>query len=329
MEIQNQGEFNANRIELKVWAAWKDPVTLKEVCTGKLPSFSCSSGGSSSTDTESSPLPSLPPESVPVPGPVPGPEPPSQISSSICDIKTCNWTKVTYPREMKLVTFIFSKNEWIITGDDPNLNVCTNCNNENATYVHGGQVVKINANISYTYNVNVSLPVEVIDFDTYINLLQAKEITLQELTSQYTGGPVKATLWSQRQPIRAGEASLFVASIYNDGGGVIDKINNFIVKIPKKLGTVEIVSSTFYLGTIGAENCEKRDSGGDFIEIYCQNYVSSRKIKTGEYKRVSFLITPASEMDVDRMTRLIIGLANYDYTKTTSKSIIVANTPYH
>jgi len=318
IEVQNQGEFDADGIGFTIWATWKDPESLEEVCTGSFYKFECSSQASSE----------LPPIG-------PG-------GSSGCNVKTCWWPSTTYPREIKLVSFVFNSGSgertfgddasaWTINTDvDPNLNICTpDCDAENATYVHGGQTVKINTNISYAYRVNVSLPVEVIEFDTYINLLQAKAITLQELTSQYTGGPVKATLWSQRQPIRGGETSLFVASIYNDGGGTIDRINNFKIKIPNDLGTVEMVSSTFYVGAIGAEGCRQDNDVGGFTEINCEHYMSGHPLKSGEYKRVSFLVTPADTMGVDRMTRLIIGLANYEYTKTTSKSITVANAPYH
>jgi ribosomal protein L37E len=318
IEVQNQGEFDADGIGFKIWATWQDPEALKEVCTGSFYKFECSTQASSE------------------------PPPIGPSDSSGCNVKTCWWPETTYSREIKLVSFVFNSGSgerkfgddasaWAINTDvDPNLNICTpDCDAENATYVHSGQTVKINTNISYSYKVNVSLPVEVIEFDTYRELLQAKEITLQELTSQYTGGPVKATLWSQRQPIRGGETSLFVASIYNDGGGTIDRINNFKIKIPNDLGDVEMVSSTFYVGAIGTEGCRQDNDVGGFTEINCEHYMSGHPLKSGEYKRVSFLVTPLETMSVDRMTRLIIGLANYEYTKTTSKSITVANAPYH
>jgi hypothetical protein len=50
-------------------------------------------------------------------------------------------------------------------------------------------------------------------------------------------------------------------------------------------------------------------------------------MKTGEYKRVSFFITPGNV--TDRKTSLIVGLANYEYIKTGSTSITVANAPWH
>jgi hypothetical protein len=301
-EVQNQGEFYANSIHLLLWASWTDPLAASAtnppvpIPIGTLSNFVCSTGSPSST---------------------PG---------------KCDWTQTTYPEEMKIVNFVFDKNYWDL-GNGDNLANCINydknslpCDDPsgNATYAHSGQTVKINANITYDYNVNVSIPVDVIDFTVYQKLLQANEITLQDLTSQYTGGPVKATLWSQRQPIRAGETSLFVASIYNEGDGEIESIGGFSIKIPTALGTPTIVSSTFYTGSIGNDGCNLNQN-----EIFCQHNVAGSGIKTGEYRTPSFFITPTTTQGVDRISRLITGLATYKYVKTVSKSITVANAPLH
>jgi hypothetical protein len=320
-EIQNQGEFDANWIELKLWASWQDPAktTMSStsnpaIPTGTFYTFKCSTGS-----TPSSP------------------------------IGTCNWSQTTYPKEIRNVNFMFEKSSWSLLGasQDPDLGTCvvrnedgtdkcrdasSCCDDVNATYVHSGQTVKVNVNLTYDYNVNVSIPVEVINFTVYTNLLQAKEITLQELTSQYTGGPVKATLWSQRQPIRAGESSLFVASVYNDGGGEMTKIKNFTIKIPEKLGTVEKISSNFYLGGTSVDGCGPNGvitPSNGYVEITCSHDWANHPVKSGEYKRVSFLVTPPQEIGVDRISRLIIGLASYTYIKTSSKTITVANNPLH
>jgi hypothetical protein len=308
-EIQNQGEFDANWIELKLWTSWQDPAKTTmsgtpnpAIPTGTFYTFKCSTGS-----TPSSP------------------------------IGTCNWDQNTYPKEIRNVNFMFDKNSWDLNGD--NLNICVlngtdqpDCSDSAATYKHSGQTVKVNVNLTYDYNVNVSIPVEVINFSAYQNLLQAKEITLQELTSQYTGGPVKATLWSQRQPIRAGESSLFVASVYNDGGGEMSKINSFKVRIPEKLGTVEKISSNFYLGGTSVDGCGPNGvitPSNGYVEITCSHDWANHPVKSGEYKRVSFLVTPPQEIGVDRISRLIIGLASYTYIKTSSKTITVANNPLH
>ena len=186
IEIENQGEFNANRIRLDMQATWEAPTSasttnsVEPLTVGTLSKFNCSSATSNS-------------------------------------LGTCEWNQATYPGEIKQVNFVFDKNSW--SSGSTNLAECSpeDCKDANATFVHGGQMIDIKTNITYNYNVNVSIPVEVMDQARYRDLLQKKEITLEELTSQYTGGPVKATLWSQRQPIRSDETSLFVASLYNDG----------------------------------------------------------------------------------------------------------------
>jgi hypothetical protein len=294
-EIQNQGEFDANKIMAEVWASWKNPTTLNETCTGdfKPNSYSCSLSDYKNIET----LPNN------------------------CKELNCSWSSTTYPKEMKVINFVFNNNSWDL-GADGNLVECNDCGSENETYKHGGQQVKVNVNLTYDYNVNVSIPVEVINRDKYINLLQARQITLQELTSQYTGGPVKATLWSQKQPVRGGELSLFVASIVNEGGGTLKQIYYFLIKIPTEIVNnsngyqVDTISWTF-------DSCS---NSSDFNYIYI-NCSYGKPMKTGEYKRVSFFVTP-KESITDRRTGLITGLANYEYIKTGSASIAVANAPW-
>jgi len=309
-EIQNQGEFEANKIRAEVWASWKNPTTLNETCTGdfKPNSYSCSLSDYINIET----------------------------LANNCKELNCSWSKTTYPQEMKVINFVFSNNVWSL-GADGNLVDCNDCGNVNETYKHGGQQVKVNVNLTYDYNVNVSIPVEVINRDKYINLLQARQITLQELTSQYTGGPVKATLWSQKQPVRSGELSLFVASIVNEGGGILNNIGEFKVLIPKDLvnydmNNITIIAQTFQsaAGQLPPNGCGTTPQDGvtmglpNYYVIDCTHVVP---MKSGEYKRVSFFITP--ENVDDRKMSLIVGLANYEYIKTGSASITVANNPWH
>jgi hypothetical protein len=91
----------------------------------------------------------------------------------------------------------------------------------NTTYYFGGQSVNVKANLTYKYIVNVSLPVSVIGFQEYVNELQVGDITLQDFTSEYTGGPAKATLFTQQQPARNDIPFMVIAAIYNDGSGEI------------------------------------------------------------------------------------------------------------
>ena len=183
---------------------------------------------------------------------------------------------------------------------------------------------------------NVSIPIEVINQNKYRDLLQARQITLQSLTSQYTGGPVKATLWSQKQPVRGNEKALIIASIVNEGGGEINQVYKFTILIPKDIASsVEIVAQTFKqdpalnaepkgCGNLGSVSTTTTISDRTYYKIECVHVLP---IEPGEYKRVSFFLTP-NDPD-DRTTKLLIGLANYEYTKTGSTSIVIANSPWH
>jgi hypothetical protein len=216
------------------------------------------------------------------------------------------------------------------------------CQDDNATYAHGGETVKINVNLTYNYNVNVSLPVEFIDEQRYEDLLKLNELDLKEVTSEYTGGPVKATLWSQRQPIRSGETSMFVASIVNEGNGVINQVGYFTILIPEDIvgdydnsggpseDDIHIVATTFKDGT--SEPC-KVHMPGDMplivagINYFGLNCVNTGSFGNGEFKRVSFYIKP-NDVTVSR-TSQIIGLASYEYTKSSSTSVSIPMVPWH
>ncbi len=343
-EIQNQGEFEANQIGLKLWATWVDPKTVSAtnptapIPTGTLKIFNCSqpSDTSSGKTTETIILPSLDPLS-----------PPTIVT---LNEGVCNWFDTTYPQEMKIVNFVFNKNTWDLGGGD-DLAICiekspdgtgnpicedkdlTGCcdstKHPNTTYKHSGQTIKVNVNLTYDYNVNVSIPIEVINQSKYRDFLLARQITLQEITSQYTGGPVKATLWSQKQPVRdSGELSLFVASIVNEGGGTLNNITYFRIKIPTDIADkVDLIAQTFQ--SIDKETPPNGCKDPPVIEgkYWVIDCVHNSPMKTGEYKRVSFFVTPKGV--TDRKTSLITGLANYNYTKTGSASIKIANAPWH
>jgi len=315
IELQNKGEFEANKITLNFVSEWVNTTTVsasagtvqQEEC-GSLDKLECSTPG---------------------------------VKNSVGSRGTCVWgPDIIYPNEIKMATFAYARNQWAFASGG-NLNECeldgnpAGCyDNVNTTYKYGGDILKISVNYSFDYNVNVSIPVEVIEWNRYIQLLAARQITLQELTSQYSGGPVKATLWSQKQPIRNGESSLFVASVYNDGVGLLNQIYAFDVKIPKELGTVEKIAQSFRRTPPSGnepDGCDNPVLSGNYWIIHCQNTCGeSCVMKSGEFKRVSFFIKPSYGAElVDRKTSLIIGLGNYEYTQSTSQSLSIANFPPH
>jgi hypothetical protein len=196
------------------------------------------------------------------------------------------------------------------------------------------QTVKINVNLTYDYNVNVSVPVEIINNTRYIEMVQARSITLQQVTSDYTGGPVKATLWSQRQPVKSGEKSLFYAALVNEGGGTLNDIYLFKILIPtdvvsgNTIDDIEILSENFKNITTSSGGCSK---GAGIYTVadnkdYTIDCTSSDPMNNGAYKKVSFFITPVNV--TIKKTSLITGLANYNYTKMSLASIAMANAPW-
>jgi len=301
IELQNQGEFESGNIHLDLSTVWVNPVELVEEPTGSIEKLECSG-----TDEQSSGNPA-----------------------------SCSWSETTYPKEMKMVTFVMEDgNVWgdlyteCTDNSDGSPCVCfTGCklSTGNITYDHSGETVKLYANLTYNYNVNVSIPFKMINEEIYKKKLQANEIVLQDITSEYTGGPVKATLWTPKQPARTGEPYLVVASIYNDGSGELLKINNFTVIVyGKDIDSVEVISSTFRKDGSGCHpstgNLNKINE--NFV-VWCEN---TKPLKSGEYKRVSLYITPSSTI-TDEKTTQIIGTANYDYLKSTSQSLTIANAP--
>ncbi|MBW2985026.1 hypothetical protein KY361_07950, partial [Candidatus Woesearchaeota archaeon] len=186
VELENQGEFIADRINLTVQPVWVDPEKLTEIAIGKFSRFEC-----------------------------------SKPTAQYPDKGTCSWPgpgseQVTYPKEIKMGSFVinssyFDEGTW--KSNSINLADCEKCENDkctnkidcacddpNALYKHANQIIKFNSIYNYDYNVNVSIDAEIINADLYFELLKAREITLEDFTSQYSGGPVKATIWSQKQP---------------------------------------------------------------------------------------------------------------------------------
>lgn len=286
IDLENQGEFVADDIKLSVDATWRPTnISISEdpLSVGTLKKITCSGQGE------------------------------NNIAAG-----TCSWSNVTYPGDIKEVTFIFDKDSWI--GDGYDLGTCDPepCTSD-SVYKYANENVKINSQVNYSYNVNVSIPVEVINQNLYERLLIAGEIRLEQLESIYSGGPVKATIWTQKQPVRNGEESLVKVSIYNEGGGTLNFIN-YSIYVPPDLheNSIEVQTSTF-------SSCT---SEGDYIN--CQ-YITSLPqyppIKRGEYRMVTFYIKPQMG-EVDIRTSSIIGLVNYDYSKTRSQSLTIANSPY-
>jgi hypothetical protein len=334
IELQNQGEFTsapaegaaiigavgyAVPIQVDITTSWKNPDSLKNIPKGAISNLKCSG--------------SLQPSSY------------GSVSGYGSSSASCSMPK-TYPSESRSVNFVLDKDSWTNLGTDCEYAAidpeteqpgdATDCDcpcdaelasGSIVTYKHSGESVKMTANVTYWYNVNVTIPFRVINSVVYQDKLKAGEIVLEDLTSEYTGGPVKATIWTPKQPSRSGEAYLVVASIYNDGPGVIKFIAPFNISISSDyVSMINVIATTFKNDT-DIDGCTPHANedaavkgGFYFIECYFKG-----NIKPQEYKRVSFYVTPK---DVpDEKTSIIIGRAAYQYVKSNSQTLTMANAP--
>ena len=336
MDLQNSGDFISGRMALDIWATYTNPINQKAYPLGKVNELKCSVAATG------------PPYSILTD---------FNGSAYSATAGSCSWDTITYPTERRSVTFIMDQGSaW-----GPLYSACQDNSNSsaplacfcfgdsmtfglpyepchlelaNTTYYFAGNVVNVNANLTYEYVVNVSLPISVIGFNEYLNELQAGEITLQDFTSEYTGGPAKATLFTQSQPARNDIPFIVVAAIYNDGPGEILNITDFKIKVygGNVVNNVWIVAYDFRKNAPTTSNsapngCDAVDSTsdpGNYI-ITCHNG-NWKSLKSGEYKRVSFYVN-ASDGITDRRTTLIVGQADYNYRKTTSQALTMAVAP--
>jgi len=304
IELENKGEFESGRVDLTLSNNWVDPKDNKESSVGTISNLKCS--GSTYEGTSGNPL-------------------------------FCNWTDTTYPHELKASSFIIN----IGNAEDLRLckdNVtssctCGSCIKETQTYKHAGEIVKFYTNLSYNYNVNVTIPFNIINQTLYMERLKTgNRVLMTNITSEYTGGPVKATLFIPNQPARTHWPQLVVASIYNDGSGELTKVNKFeIMFYSQYIESVQVIMTTFKYSdksdgcdTPVGQNITNKDSNDNFV-IICKNEYGT--IKPQEYKRVSFYVIPKEGVEITEKTTQIIGKANYGYRKTNAQSLVVANNP--
>jgi hypothetical protein len=335
MELHNQGDFTSKEIKLDLFVRRVNATELKEYPIGSMSELHCSQAiypyGSSNGGS---------------------------TFTTIDQTANCDWTGKTYPTEMRSITFrlvegspwdgIFNNCSDISTGT---LTPCPcfvagggGCTLEsgNITYDYAGTTVKVYANLTYDYVVNVSMPVNIINADVYLTKLQAGDIILQDLTSEYTGGPAKATIFTPKQPARTDIPFLVVASIYNDGAGEILKIDNFKITIYNSGGSISnvtLIGSSFRESPPKSvaipDGCSIGPKEGENFVINCKHTYSYNAvprysigtIKPGEYKRVSFYIIPNNNIVENQKTIQITGQADYTYRKTTSQTLTVAIAP--
>lgn len=188
------------------------------------------------------------------------------------------------------------------------------------SYLYANEYATLILNYSFGYNVNVSLPVEVMEPDIWTESLRNKEIKLEEKTSQYSGGPVMASIWVQKQPLRSGESAFGRVSITNKGTGSI-KQAVLIFRIPKDmLGEIKEISK------IRFSDCVKIEEDEEYAYITCtlnnpikdQNnniigFEEKTKLNTNEFAMYAFTFTYDIPEGIDKKSVIFTGTVGYTY----------------
>ncbi len=230
-------------------------------------------------------------------------------------IGKCTWPAPIYQREIRAATFTYNKgSSW---GDL--------ANKENLVYTHAGESVDFVANLTFDYSVNVSIPLEVINQSIYEAKLLNGEIILEPAESQYSGGPVKATINTQKQPIKNEEASLIKASVFNEGSGSLLEIKSFTIFVHRNLTPGKVESSQFNEGcsedSSFHDGSDKGDKWKDYFYIECKH---NKEIKQFDFKRVTFYIEPDIGNQADLKTYQIIGLVEYTYRNSQKQTLQIS-----
>ena len=101
-------------------------------------------------------------------------------------------------------------------------------------YQKPGWLVTLGFDYNFTYNTNVSLPVRLMDKQEFLKKYQSKQITLEDKTAVYSGGPVSIGIYLGQQPLRTSESITGTIYVVNNGQGKASKGTKIRVHIPNE-----------------------------------------------------------------------------------------------
>ena len=183
----------------------------------------------------------------------------SCTDAKVKDYRNCNWTEPVIPGDIKLISFKCGNisgedimNNWSFSDDCACRNVdkdgkvikdqdkevkcsdpCTGYDYKVYNITKDLQkYVTIPMRYYYNYSADVTMPVVVMNLTIFQQKLLSKEITIKEVESKYSGGPVAVGLWTQKQPLRSGETSYGRVFVSNTGSGKLSKESEIKVNLP-------------------------------------------------------------------------------------------------
>ncbi len=254
----------------------------------------------------------------------------------------CAWGDEVFPGDVKLVSFVFGNNShWgelnqcqcrstspiKVIGDivcdssevcQTKYSECLGPKNENKCikeFKVGAKTINIAFNYTFNYNVDVSLPVDVMNSDALDKALIAKQLTLKSVESQYSGGPVRASIWTQRQPVRDGEESFGTIAIYNQGRGTLVRGASYDFYLPN-VSSVNIVSENLF-------RCKQEQVKDAPFKGYTKlGCTLQSDLGRDSFARLGFTFKYDLPVGAEKRSVILVGFANYDYRMTSPEKSV-------
>ncbi|MEM5785542.1 MAG: hypothetical protein QW469_03355, partial [Candidatus Aenigmatarchaeota archaeon] len=240
------------------------------------------------------------------------------------DNKLCEWEEQEgiFPGYKALLTFKCGAppdyKNWNVNytcWDEKGNEVSCNGSYKYKTYKGAGYFVSIPIEYEFNYVANASLPVEIMNSSVFQRKLLAKEITLEEKQTKYTGGPVEIGIWTQKQPIRSGETSYGKLIIKNNGEGTIKSLSAELelgLGQETSVGDINIISG----------NCEKSEESARIIKMDLENL----KSQESAICTFSYVVT-ISDNNIERKSTIYTATVNYNYSTTHKVELQISNAP--
>ncbi|MEM5804626.1 MAG: hypothetical protein QXU82_02140 [Candidatus Aenigmatarchaeota archaeon] len=190
-----------------------------------------------------------------------------------------------------------------------------------------GMMVGIPFYYDFSYTVNASLDVQVMNKDLFLRKLLNKEFQSAWQTtgfiSQYSGGPVTFSIYTQKQPLRDDEVINCRIGLQNNGQGTLKKEGAVVkLRIPVTSG-ISLTQEPKDVSLVRIDKCTWASAEG-YREATCKLSSDLKPTETATYLfSYKFKLDPS----IPIKDLLYVGDATYTYTTREDVSIAIADAP--
>ena len=182
-----------------------------------------------------------------------------------------------------------------------------------------GWIVKIPFEYEFEYTVNASLEVEVMNKELFIRKLLNREFRSAWQTtgfvSEYSGGPGKLSVYTQKQPLRDEELINGRIGLTNDGEGVLEKGAIVTLRMPVTSGITLTEKPKDVSDVRFGDSCAWTHES-DYSEVQCK---LDKDLDPGE--SATYLFSYKFKLDENIPVKDLLYTANAAYKYVTEDSI--------